>query len=445
MIVRGDALEVLRATKACDLFDALVTDPPAGIGFMGKDWDGDKGGRDQWIAWAAEVFRECLRVMKPGAHGLVWALPRTSHWTATALELAGFEVRDRVSHLFGTGFPKSLDVSKAIDRAAGAEREVVGTGRSGKSRHTLNAALDPETFGGDFELTAPATDDAKRWAGFGTALKPACEDWWLVRKPLSEKTVAANVLRWGTGALNIDGCRIGFASGEREKLHRPMTENKSVGWKNTSKAMGYNTPDGLPPAAGRFPSHLVLSHSPECDETCAPGCAVAELDAQSGVRRSSMRLPTGKPKYTGSANNSNAMRASATLDTTERGHFDTGGASRFFYCAKASRADRNSGCEGLPAKSWREQGFRDNETTHLSPRAGAGRTSANANHHPTVKSTTLMAYLCRLITPPKGIILDPFAGSGSTGVAAKRNGFRFIGIEQDEAYAAIATERLKAP
>ena len=162
-IITGDCLEVLRGIDSCSI-DACVTDPPAGIAFMGKAWDGSKGGRDQWIAWLASVMAEVLRALKPGGHAVVWALPRTSHWTGMALETAGFEIRDCLSHLFGSGFPKSLDVSKSIDRAAGAERDGVGD------------------YGSSL-VTAPATDDAKRWDGWGTALKPAAEMWWLVRKP----------------------------------------------------------------------------------------------------------------------------------------------------------------------------------------------------------------------------------------------------------------------
>ncbi len=191
-IIHGDSAWDLQELDD-NTIDALVTDPPAGISFMGEDWDGDKGGRKQWIEWMTGIMSQCHRVMKPGAHGLVWALPRTSHWTATALEDAGFEVRDVVTHLFGSGFPKSLNVSKAIDKAAGAEREVIG------SKGYLVPNIKGNKYNaaeGDSEvyyITAPATDNAKKWDGWGTALKPASEHWILVRKPCSEKTVAARV------------------------------------------------------------------------------------------------------------------------------------------------------------------------------------------------------------------------------------------------------------
>lgn len=185
MLINDDCLTALKGL-APNSIDALVTDPPAGISFMGKDWDKDKGGREPWIAWMTEVMAECLRVMKPGAHGLVWAIPRTSHWTATALENAGFEVRDVVTHLFGSGFPKSLDISKAIDKAAGAKREVVGINKNVIRDSKVEGGSD---YGGftkaDASITAPATDEAKQWQGFGTALKPSNERWVLVRKPLS--------------------------------------------------------------------------------------------------------------------------------------------------------------------------------------------------------------------------------------------------------------------
>jgi len=205
-IICGDCLEVL-STLPEDSIDAIVTDPPAGIAFMGKEWDKDKGGRDAWIAWMSQVASECLRVIKPGGHALVWALPRTSHWTGMAWEEAGWGPRDKISHVFGSGFPKSLDISKALDKMAGAERDIIGVAkRSNAKGHVTNYSKwdRPE----EYDITAPATPAAKQWAGWGSAIKPSHEDWWLFRKPLEEATIAANVLRWGTGGLNIDGCRI---------------------------------------------------------------------------------------------------------------------------------------------------------------------------------------------------------------------------------------------
>ncbi len=319
-----------------------------------------------------------------------------------ALEDAGFEVRDVVTHLFGTGFPKSLDVSKAIDKAAGAERPVIGQRKADDIR------------GGNLN-TAPATDAARQWQGFGTSLKPACEFWWLVRKPLGEKTVAANVLKHGTGALNIDGCRIGTT----EFIGRNSTVggDQAEGWGTKNR----NT-DGSP--LGRFPANLVLDEE-----------AAALLDKQSGITQSGGTGGGGKTFHGVVYDQPKEKRVPP----------NAGGASRFFYVAKASRADRNSGLEGLP------QSERHTTTGATRPnrpaRLGADPQATprpEANTHPTVKSTKLMSYLCRLVTPPGGVVLDPFMGSGSTGVAALAEGFRFVGIEAEAAYFAIAKERLGA-
>jgi DNA modification methylase len=233
----GDALDVLRG-MADNSVDAVVTDPPSGIGFMGKTWDHDHGGREGWVKAFAAIFAECLRVVKPGGHAFVWALPRTSHWTACALEDAGWEVREKVYHLFGSGFPKSLDVGKAIDKAAGAEREVVGppTRHTGQSYQWAGTVRHPTHSESKASLTAPATDAARQWDGWGTALKPAAEEWILARKPLVG-TVAANVQQWGTGGLNIEACRVGTGQSNAH-LHgqRPLsilpsnTDDGGVTW-----------------------------------------------------------------------------------------------------------------------------------------------------------------------------------------------------------------------
>lgn len=391
-IFNGDCLEVMKTLDA-DSIDSLVSDPPAGISFMGKDWDHHKGGRDEWIKWMTSVMQEAHRVLKPGAHGLVWALPRTSHWTATALENAGFEVRDIVNHIFGTGFPKSLDISKAIDKAAGAEREVVGDNPRAKQQtgQTKTAALSGDR-NQNLYITAPATSEAKQWSGWGTALKPACEHWILVRKPCSEKTVAENVLKHGTGGINIDASRVEgkFESGWA-KSGSKASENLSMSGANYAREPKPDNPQG------RFPANLVL------DETAAE-----MLDKQSGLSRS-----------TGGTKSIKQRQGIAEFNTATNGanpyyNFgDSGGASRFFYVAKASKSDRNS---GLPE----------------------GATSS----HPTVKNTKLMEYLITLVTPPNGTVLDPFMGSGSTGVAAKKLGFSFVGIEKETEYFEIAEKRL---
>jgi len=398
----SDALTALALLKS-DSIDAIVTDPPAGIGFMGKTWDKDKGGRDAWIVWLRDIMVECLRVLKPGGHALVWALPRTSHWTATALEDAGFEIRDVGVHLFGTGFPKSLDVSKALDKSVGAEREIVGkkTGRAGQPRTDIRGGRLVDGGGaGSIDLsaiTAPATDAAKQWSGWGTALKPAAEHWILARKPLIG-TVAANVLAHGTGALNIDGCRIettenlngGAYSGEkREKTGEWQSGDRSGG-----KGSGFRPGAGEYKApSGRWPANVTLDEE-----------AAALLDEQSGERTSGKPGVRRKP--------SESVAHGGALGVGQQSGFgDTGGASRFFYVAKGSKSEKTAG-------------------------------GTIANTHPTVKSVALMRWLVRLITPPGGVVLDCFAGSGTTGVAAMREGHRAILIESNKEYFDIARARL---
>lgn len=257
-LLLGDSLETLKTLDANSI-DAMVTDPPAGISFMGKTWDSHKGGRKEWIAWLCEVMEEALRVMKPGAYGLVWALPRTSHWTGMALEDAGFEVRDCVYHLFGSGFPKSLNVGKAIDKMQGNEREIVGTQMLGG-----NAAQTTKEKGGTYASNTDAvgvkpievqlTKGQTEWEGWGTALKPAVECWWLVRKPLEESTVAKNVLEYGTGALNIDASRIKGLS-DKELNWTPQRQHAEnplqIGGAKPGDEQSMYSP------SGRWPSHLI--------------------------------------------------------------------------------------------------------------------------------------------------------------------------------------------
>lgn len=385
-LLNFDCLDILKWTPSSSI-DSLVTDPPAGISFMGKAWDDDKGGRDAWIEWMREVMTECMRVMKPGAHGLVWALPRTSHWTATALEDAGFEIRDVVTHLFGSGFPKSLDVSKAIDKAAGAEGPILGKNPAFRARQLehntkWDTAMRPEHKRG------PATDAAKQWQGFGTALKPASEHWILVRKPLSEKTVAKNVLKWGTGALNIDASRIDGAPIKTIIGGKKMTGG-GYGSRNSKEKIRIEWENNK----GRFPANLVLDEE-----------AAVMLDEQSGFSKTipHRTKPAGSDGRNGITLQSYKMKSDNLMS-----HNDSGGASRFFYVAKASKSDKGAD-----------------------------------NIHPTVKSTKLMSYLIKLVTPPGGTVLDPFMGSGSTGVAAVKEGFQFVGVEREKEYYSIAKNRI---
>lgn len=364
-LLRGDSLRVL-ATVWTNSVDSLVTDPPAGIGFMGADWDSDLGGRNQWISAMSLVARECLRVLKPGAFGVVWALPRTSHWTATAFENAGFDIRDIVHHLFGTGFPKGTDKSTIPDE----------------------------------------------WAGWNTALKPAAEHWILVRKP-QVGTLAENLAAFGAGALNIDGARLGGDT--RQERSRDVSQ---TGWNYKPQAVCGSE-------LGRWPANVTLSP-----------VAADELDEQAGQRGAASPVKGTEPS---SAVDPAARVLSPRKRVAGAFHADSGGPSRFFYVAKPSTSEREAGCEDLPLQQQDES--RDADAAGANnPRNRGGR--ERRNHHPTVKSIDLMRWLVRLVTPHSGVVLDPFAGSGTTGCAAVLEGMRFLGIERDEKFAAIAGARI---
>ena len=601
-LLLGDCLNKLKELKENSV-DAVVTDPPYGLAFMNKHWDYDVP--------SIEIWKEVLRVLKPGGHLLSFGGTRTYHRMVVNIEDAGFEIRDQIQWIYGSGFPKSLDVSKAIDKEAGQKGPVVGKNPAHRpNEYTLNQGGGKTPMRPEFKH-GPATDSAKEWSGWGTALKPAFEplvlackpltnadvlinlarecqqllfarivqtslasslsektrlsiaQWlagksmptpdalsevtatlqsesennsnlstvlsWLsildevclsantfttemessliidlrilkslpwkntqesmlpseprgekssvshvtnvlcavelklktihtvfahdsaiakddhskslladhsanepivlARKPLSEKTVAKNVLKWGTGGLNIDGCRVQFES-EKDKSRVLTPVDGTKGYKHHGGAMTgtINRMDVGNPQ-GRFPANLILDEE-----------AGEMLDRQSGTSKSTK--PGQSDNRTVEKAGTSLQLGKAGVHNPENSYSDTGGASRFFYCAKASKKERNAGLEGMPEKTWKEQGFRDNDSTHLSPRAGAGRTSANQNHHPTVKPLSLMQYLVRLITPPNGIVLDPFMGSGTTGIAAKEEKFKFIGIERDAEYFKIAEKRI---
>jgi len=587
----GDCLEAMRGL-ADGCVDAVVTDPPAGIFFMGRKWDSNRGGRGAWVAWLTEIMGEAFRVLKPGGHALVWALPRTSHWTAWALEDAGFEVRERIAHVFGTGFPKALDISKAIDKAAGAEREVVGQMKNPASTNRVLTIGRPEHSGSGWgdtpNITAPATPEAAQWEGWATALKPAVEDWWLCRKPLIG-TVAANVLAHGTGALNIAATRVASSpvgqpsllplslhdgldgrpvgalecdlddalhiasellacsTGSTDHVHGAVDlddRSPSVAhadgtpggylanalecvlrwWSTIGSPAGcpaccrsgdallrsaeaavrgptpsltgvlagivrdlraqlhiqqnqctcrpsnsgvarlavtfldllcdhHNTRLVPPQAPGRWPPNFLLTHHPDCGAACVDGCPVAMLDSQSGTCPNGYRTNPTTPDV------SDAVTYALPRTRGERGYRDSGAASRFYpnfawepadfapflYCAKASTSEREHGLDSLPVRSGGECTDRKEGTAALDcPRTGAGRGGGRRNIHPTVKPIRLMRWLCRLVTPPGGLVLDPFAGSGTTGVAAWAEGFRFLGFEQEPAHVEIANLRIAA-
>lgn len=331
----GDCLDVLPTLPDASV-DSVVTDPPYELGFMGKGWDATG------IAYNVTVWRECLRVLKPGGHLLAFGGTRTWHRLAVAIEDAGFELRDSIAWLYGSGFPKSLDVSKAIDKAAGAEREVVGTqllrGTAASSSAHIGNLAGGTGVGAkrSIDITAPATPDAERWQGWGTALKPAFEPVVVARKPL-QGTVAANVLAWGTGALNIDATRI---STDEDRRRNARGGDNGLNGEGTFRIRERRA-DDQPLTAGRWPANVLLGHTPDCDVIyegrgeirlegpCAPGCPVAELDRQSGESSSRVGKPRGAAHGEGWG-----------MTATGAEYADTGGASRFFYVAKAPTSER---------------------------------------------------------------------------------------------------------
>ena len=372
----GNCIEVMR-TMADNSVDSIVTDPPYELGFMGKSWD------STGIAFNVEVWTEALRVLKPGGHLLAFSGSRTYHRMAVAIEDAGFQIRDQIMWIYGSGFPKSLDVSKAIQKASGVEPVGFKENQDGKMLGEAWNKTPRQLF------MPPLEGEALTWQGWGTALKPAHEPIVLARKPLIG-TVAANVLEWGTGGLNIDGSRVGN-KGDSDQTQGSYngSEIDIIGQRQGGKI--------YPETLGRFPANLIHDGSDE----------VLEL--------------FGEP-------------------------------ARFFYCAKASKKDRNEGLDGFEGQSIGAKGnglARICATCNASTIQGCDcpdRTYVNPtrqNHHPTVKPTDLMRYLVKLITPPNGIVLDPFTGSGSTGKGAVIEGFNFTGIELDPDYVAIATARIQ--
>jgi len=389
----GDCIEQMKTLEA-DSVDAIVTDPPYGLEFMGKEWDGF-GTPLGFQTWSEQWAREALRVLKPGGHLLAFGGTRMYHRLAAGIEDAGFEIRDTLMWLYGSGFPKSLDVSKAIDKAAGAKREVIGSraltgnGKTMKSGfHQPDGSGAGETAKAELHyFTTPSTEAAKKWQGWGTALKPAVEPIVLARKPLIG-TVAANVLTHGTGALNIDASRIG-TDGGTYKASKPDGASNGIygnGINGDANKTSLN--------AGRWPANILLDEE-----------AAALLDEQSGVSAS--------PAPYFQQTKSKGINAPETRNDVQSSHHgDSGGASRFFYVAKASRSERNAGLE--------------------------------RNIHPTVKPVALMKYLIRLVVPKGGTVLDPFLGSGTTAVAAIEEGVEWIGCEREPEYVEIIKARVSA-
>lgn len=528
-IILGDCLTELNTLKDNSV-DAIVTDPPYGLKFMGKKWD--------YEIPSVELWRECLRVLKPGGHVLIACGTRTQHRMAVNIEDAGFEIRDVITWLYGSGFPKSLDISKAIDKAIGTEHLREFSHKNPADRpytHTEGETSTGWQSPVRPDKTKPYSTEAKQWQGFGTALKPAVEFWTLARKPLGESTVAKNVLKHGTGGINVDGCRVGDADDKDAKEGRSARATTSKGHFATQTQDDKFDRSDRSAITGRFPANLILDEE-----------AGALLDEQSGVLKSGTMNTTSK-----GFGNSDIFNDGKEISLRQSA--SSGGASRFFYCAKSSKAERNAGLEGADliweSDAWEKPDLKlaqvainqllkdtsedtltaslswstdlyghsaseqyplgmistietvsslitELKTLSASPNSNTKDTIQDAirtieanglslaesvallnqlnlnsinektasllgvvrallptllqirnyaksgNFHSTVKPIKLMRYLCHLITPPGGIVLDPFMGSGSTGVAAIKEGFDFIGIERETEYVEIAKKRI---
>jgi len=421
-LMLGDNMESLKKLPDNSV-DSIVSDPPYGLSFMSKKWDYDVP--------SVEFWKEVYRVLKPGGHVLSFGGTRTYHRMVVNIEDAGFEIRDQIMWLYGSGFPKSHNIGKAVDKLQGNDREVVRT--KPKQNDIRGGSYAGENqFERDY-ISVDITKGQSPYEGWGTALKPANEPICVARKPLSEKSVAENVLRWGTGGINIDGCRVNF-NGDKPK------ECELVDFRGDGSQMNLNASgkerktiedrNYIPNEEGRFPANIIL------DEI-----AGELLDEQSGISKSSP-TPSHKRKGNVVADERTSKAAGMFGDGNilyGSNHNDKGGASRFFYQAKVSKAERNMGLDDFEDKviEGRDAGQDERAVAYKK------RPTPTKNTHPTVKPVSLMTYLCRLVTPPNGIVLDPFMGSGSTGIAAQLEGFRFCGMEMDKDYFKIAEARIE--
>ena len=416
---QGDNAKTLKQYPD-NYFDSIVTDPPYGIEFMGKDWDKHTG--------AVETWNECFRVLKPGGHILAFSASRTYHHLATNIESVGFEIRDQIMWLYGSGFPKSMNIGKAIDKMSGVKF---------KSKPASGVGfMNPEGRGGynktnnQLERVGESTDEAKQWGGWGTALKPAHEPIVMARKPLSENTVAENVLKHGTGGINIDGCRVGLSEGDDPRL------GGKGSWKTDKMAKqvysgGYAGVVSGSSELGRFPANIIHDGSDEV----VNNFPITKSGALSKGHKQGKGMfgKIGGDKITGNYGN------------------DKGSASRFFYCPKVSKKERNMGLNEFSTKQTTGGGgltaLKNEEGYYVSASAGGKYGSVKAaqkNHHPTVKPVALMKYLITLITPKGGKVLDPFNGSGSTGMACVELGYEYTGCELDPDYIEISKARIEA-
>ena len=471
-LIQGDCIEKMKELEENSV-DSIVTDPPYGIGFMGKAWDtfepgykgeeilkaktkrgkrsdgsevvgginspaayagvydrSNKAIRD-YQNWCYEWAKECLRVLKPGGHLLASNSSRMYHRMASGIEDAGFEIRDQIMWLYGSGFPKSHNIGKAVDKLQGNERipyerpDFVAKSNKTEQRDSQVPCGEKGKY----------TKGTSEWEGWGTALKPAHEPIVVARKPLSEKTVAKNVLKWGTGGINIDGCRVGT---EEMKARPSGKTSRAYQSEETTTAGGMGEDK-----QGRFPANIILDEE-----------AGKMLDEQSGVSKGGKTYNYKDKQYKVEG----FIKDNKPNSPSNRG--DKGGASRFFYCAKASKSERNAGCEELSNEKFTAGNYSQspvckdcdktlNGTNNHDKCSGEVyyrkmESKKTQNNHPTVKPVKLMEYLVRLVTPKGGTVLDPFMGSGTTGIACKKEEFNFIGMEKEEEYCKIAETRIKA-
>ena len=406
-LLLGDCLDKLKELDDNSV-DSIVTDPPYGLSFMGKKWDYDVPSQDVW--------EECIRVLKPGGHLLAFAGSRTYHRMAIRIEDAGFEIRDQIMWVYGSGFPKSMNVGMKVDEKLGNKRELVERPKSEQRPNADNSRDKNKDIGG-FAMSDNKYKSVgnSEWEGWGTALKPSHEPIVMARKPLIG-TVVDNVLEWGTGGINIEESRIG-------------TEQITINGQGNDNLFHGNFSGKIdnPIREGRFPANIIFDEE-----------AGRILDEQSG-QTTSGKVKESKDSYDGESN-TGFLRGKSNSSNQ---HGDKGGASRFFYCPKTSKTDRNEGLDDFEKKSRSDANKMMGKSGNFKTGSGNDRTTEFKNNHPTVKPTDLMLYLIRLVTPKGGTTLDPFMGSGSSGKAAVRGGFDFVGVEREKEYFEIAEARIQ--
>ena len=452
MLVNGDCLEeVQKLVDKGVQVDSIVTDPPyhltsiverfgkegsapakdkdgafqrQSVGFMGKEWDGGD------IAFRKETWELFMKVLKPGGHLLAFSGSRTYHRMAVAIEDAGFDIRDQIMWLYGSGFPKSLNLGKSVDKKLGNERVKTGQTKTHSNKGMPQAEERTAIGAGAFgqEVEEEITVGTSEWEGWGTALKPAHEPIVLARKPLSENSIVANVLKHRTGGIHIDACRIEYADeNDRSGWHKTGGGGKGYMDTDTFKIRKI-TPEEIQErtSKGRFPANVMHDGS---EEVLKVFPSTSKSAGGGGVKT------TGKNVY----GKYNGREYDKTI-----GYGDEGSVARYFYCPKTSKAEKDKGLDSFETK---KEGMSNGAQSHgegygKKDDIGLNKIVAKKNNHPTVKPIKLMKYLCRLVTPKGGTVLDPFMGSGSTGIAAKDEGFEFIGIEKEKEYFEIAERRI---